>query len=297
MLLHFLQAERESNARKKQVESVCRNLGISNILGPLERIDETIIQQRKNLYEHLIVNEEHKVIYCVVPKVGCTQLKRIFLVLNGVYSSIEEATNIHNITKYTYIHDKKFSVKKREYMLKNFYKFMIVRDPLERIVSAYRNKWEGKTAQFMLPWLQSIGKRIVEKYRYSNKKTSLRKVNNITFLEYIHHIIDTPPHKLNAHWMPYNDLCRPCEIHYDFIGSIDTYMRDVEHIMRQIKADEGKHYVKSQTALMKTKQLTAKFYKALPKEHFKRLVTMFKLDHELFGYSLPKFETLDERYP
>ena len=255
------------------------------------------MQHKKNLYEHLIVNEEHKVIYCIVPKVGCTQLKRIFLLLNGVYSSIEEATDIHNMTKHTLICDKKFSEKQREHMLKNFYKFMIVRDPLERIVSAYRNKFEGKTMQSMLPWLQAIGKRIVEKYRYNNSDTDLQNVNSITFQEYIQNIIDTPSDELNEHWMPYNNLCRPCDTHYDFIGSIDTLIRDTSHIMKQIKADETKYYVKAKTALIATKKSTASFLKNLPKKNFERLVKIFKLDHELFGYSLPEFKSLDERYP
>ena len=294
----FLQAEKDSTARKKQVESVCRNLNISKILGPLKRMDKKTMGRRKILHKRLIVNEEHKVIYCIVPKVGCTQLKRIFLVLNGVYSSIEEVTDIHDMTKHTYVFDKKFSDKKREYMLKNFYKFIIVRDPLERLVSAYRNKFEGKTMQFMPPWKLKIAKEIVKRYRYNNEEIDLHKVNNVTFPEYIHHIIDTPSLKLNAHWMPYRDLCRPCEIHYDFIGSMDTYMRDVKHIMRQIKADETKFYVygKNRTTLIGTKKSTASFYKVLPKKHFDRLVKMFKLDHELFGYSLPELKSLDKRY-
>ena len=256
------------------------------------------MQQRRNLYRHLIVNEEHKVIYCQIPKVACTQVKRIFQALNGNYQSVYEVKSV-DILPFTYLEDKKFSEEQRRYMLKNFYKFMIVRDPIERLVSAYRNKLEDKSNPGML--LKELSKKMrklfdARRQGYNKTKTA---AYYITFPEFIHHIIETPLHELNQHWMPFNDLCRPCDIQYDFIGSLDNLKRDTTYVMKKVKLDETKYYVKKTIGSVKqtTRKSTANFLKDVPKDHFDRLVKMLQLDFELFGYSLPEFDSLDERYP
>ena len=84
---------KESAARKEKVK-VCKNSNVSSVLEPLNLTDRTTIQQRRNLYRHLIVNEEHKVIYCQIPKVVCTQVKRIFQALNANYQSVNKVKSV-----------------------------------------------------------------------------------------------------------------------------------------------------------------------------------------------------------
>ncbi|XP_028400652.1 carbohydrate sulfotransferase 14-like [Dendronephthya gigantea] len=216
------QAEIDSRKRKKTVEKVCRNLNVTNVLkAPANRRDRKKLLQRFNVLHHIIVNEKHKVLYCFIPKVGCSNMKRIFLVMQGLYPS-------------------KFTEEQREHMLKNFYKFLLVRDPMERLASAYRNKWQNDRN---VELHANLGKRIIEKYRYNNTRKA-EHGHDVSFTEFSRYLFDTPPWELNEHWITYEDICRPCNVKYDFIGSMDTIARDVPHLMRKIHADETKYHLK-----------------------------------------------------
>ena len=292
-----MQAERDSGKRKKSVDRVCKRLDAVDVLEqPADRGDKKKKLQRFNLLHHIIVNEKHKVLYCFIPKVGCSNLKRIFLVMDGLYPSVEKVDVSKLNRAIVRLDSKKFSEEQRKHMLKNFYKFMLVRDPFERLVSGYRNKWQDKRN---IELHAHLGKKIVEKYRYNNTKT-VETGNDVTFTEYVRYLTDNPPWDVNEHWMPYEDLCRPCNVKYDFIGSIDTLERDVKHVMRQIHANETKYRLVQMRGapkpLVKTKQLTAEFLRQLPRKYFDELLKLFKADHELFNYRIPDFESLDKRY-
>ncbi|CAB4002915.1 carbohydrate sulfotransferase 14 [Paramuricea clavata] len=290
-----VEAEKDSKKRKESVNKVCQKINVINVLEPpTNRRDRKSALQRFNLFHHLIVNEEHKVLYCFMPKVGCSNMKRIFVVMEGLYPSVEKV-NIHIMNQeIVRLDNKKFTTEQQKYMLKNFYKFMIVRDPFERLVSAYRNKWQNKRN---IELHAHLGKTIIEKYRYNNTRT-VETGNDMSFTEYARYLIDSPPWEVNEHWMQYEELCRPCNVKYDFIGSIDTLSRDVTHAMRQIHVNETKHHLVHMrgTPLTKSKQTTADFLKELPRKYFDQLMAIYKTDHELFGYPLPKYETLDKRY-
>ena len=231
------------------------------------------------------------------------------MVMDGLYPSVEKVSSreAHRRTILS-MDDKKFTEKQRRDMLKNFYKFMIVRDPFERLVSAYRNKFQNKalnntkTAQkgddsIFIEYIRGLGKEIIKKYRYNSTKTIETGTNIVSFTEYVRYLIDTPPWAVNEHWMPYEDLCRPCNVNYDFIGSIDTLERDVAHVMRQIHANETKyHLTHTNRALTKTKRTIAGFFKQLPQKYFDQLLAIRKTDFELFGYPVPDYKTLDKHY-
>ena len=248
---------------------------------------------RFNVLHHLVVNEKHKVLYCFIPKIACSNMKRIFLVLAGLYPNIKKV-NISNCHT-EILRLRGFKKNQIKNMLNDYYKFMLVRDPFERLVSAYRNKWLGKEN---VQLHATLGKAIVRRYRFNDSEDIDPRGDDVRFTEYIRYIIDTPSENLNEHWMPYNDLCRPCEVNYDFIGSIDTVSRDVTHVMRQINVDETKYYLKpaGEGSLIRTKESTAKYLKELPEKVFNDLVNKFRLDHELFGYAIPDYNDLHTRY-
>jgi dermatan 4-sulfotransferase 1 len=271
----------------ESINKVCQKRNVINFLKPpTDRRDKERAWQRRNALQHLVVNEKYKVIYCYIPKVSSTNLKRIFLVLEGLYPSIAQIRNWID-PQLIQLYNRKFTEEQRQYMLKNFYKFTIVRDPFERLASAFLHKFRRKNFKlFASPW-----------ERNTNKTKTFIAGHNVSFTAFALHLINNPPWMLDMHWMPYEDLCRPCDVKYDFIGSIDTVSRDVSHVMRQIHANETKYHVKySSSAGTKTKQTTANLLKELSRKHFDQLLAVYKTDHELFGYPLPEYDTLDKRY-
>ena len=152
--------------------------------------------------------------YCFIPKIACSNMKRIFLVLNGVYSNVRHV-NVSMINKeVTRLDNKMFKTRQIFDMFKNYYKFMLVRDPFERLVSAYRNKLLNKQS---VAFHSTPGKMIVRRYRFNDSKSADPKGDDVKFIEYVRYLIDNPSKEVNEHWMSYHDLCRPCDINYDFM--------------------------------------------------------------------------------
>ena len=82
--------------------------------------------------------------YCELPKVGSSNWKRVLIKLTD--DRFKDIRNVLAIRKprklehynLRYITD--YPWQQRIEMLKTYYKFIIVRDPIERILSAYRDK-------------------------------------------------------------------------------------------------------------------------------------------------------------
>jgi len=100
------------------------------------------------------------------------------------------------------------------YRLDHFMKFMFVRHPLERLLSAYRNKFNQNYSSSEY-FRSRYGRQIIKQYRTNATEESLAKGHDVTFGEFVQYIID--PRTLsrasfNEHWRPMHDLCLPCSI-------------------------------------------------------------------------------------
>ena len=90
-----------------------------------------------------VVDENNKVLYCELPKVGCTNWKRTMLQLiqpktfgKLAFDDIKGPHGHYGEEGYKYITE--WPAEERLKMVDKFYKFIFVRHPLERILSAYR---------------------------------------------------------------------------------------------------------------------------------------------------------------
>uniref|UniRef100_A0A663EDS1 Carbohydrate sulfotransferase n=1 Tax=Aquila chrysaetos chrysaetos TaxID=223781 RepID=A0A663EDS1_AQUCH len=119
------------NDRKSTLASVCLK---NNFLKLRSKLDSHVANQ-------LFVEHKHKFIYCEVPKVGCSNWKRtIFLLqadLNAEASEIEH-DHIHQTSLIKKLGTYPPAIQKE--FLNNYTKVMFTRHPLERLVSAYRDK-------------------------------------------------------------------------------------------------------------------------------------------------------------
>jgi hypothetical protein len=83
---------------------------------------------------NVIVYRKKKIAYVPIPKNACTSLKMFFYDLKHNVELKEHFTKIHGRFDYWAIDFDRFS-EDREY-----FKFIVIRDPLERFVSAYNNR-------------------------------------------------------------------------------------------------------------------------------------------------------------
>jgi Sulfotransferase family len=98
--------------------------------------------------DRIFVDDARRYIYCLVSKASCTSWMRALIgisdnealkkELNG--SKELERHFVHVLSGKVFKRLSTFSPSKIRFRWKNFYKFMFVREPLERLVSAYRDK-------------------------------------------------------------------------------------------------------------------------------------------------------------
>ena len=110
---------------------------------------ESIDTQPQNIFKyddrnrvkvmHFIKDTQHKLLYCYIPKNSCTIFKHLFLLTNAKDDDVVVNDKIHSQAH-------KYEPKNRTFvadklLLDEEWKSMVVlRDPLERLVSAYNNK-------------------------------------------------------------------------------------------------------------------------------------------------------------
>ena len=145
--------------------------------------------------------------------------------------------------------------KMRIYKLKNYFKFVMIRNPLERLVSAYRDKIEpplefnghdklpnpllsnGKTPKGM-DYFQVHRRWILSKYQpwrlkkwaQSNGSYSI----NVNFTTYVQWIIDSDDRYLNEHFSSILFNTAPCRVDYHLYLNFKNYSREVRLLIKKL---------------------------------------------------------------
>ena len=87
--------------------------------------------------------------------------------------------------------------------------FMFVREPLQRLLSAYGNE-AGQT-----------------------------RVRNVSFVMFLKNVLKEIDGKqrIDSHHMPFFQRCRPCDVEYDYVGTMETFDKDLKYILGQFGID------------------------------------------------------------
>ncbi|CAN9500673.1 unnamed protein product [Ophioblennius macclurei] len=261
--------------RNRTIHTMCSQRDLIDNIWSLSEL------QRKTLLKHVLVNDEHRFLYCYVPKVACSNWKRLMKMLNGILNFNDFTSKIDHQRDVVSL----YSLKPDEirYRLKHYFKFMFVRDPMDRLLSAYRNKF-GEIESYQ----KSFGVKIIKRYR----KVDSAKGDDVTFTEFIKYLVDEDEERMNEHWMPMYNLCQPCAVTYDFIGSYEQLERDSEYVLQRIGAPAQLHFPERQTYYKPvTKDILHYYLCTVPQKLLRELFLKYILDFSLFAYALPNTTT------
>lgn len=175
--------------------------------------------------------------------------------------------------------------------LKTYFKFFIVRDPFERLISAFKDKFVHNPR--FEPWYRhEIAPGIIRKYR--RNRTETRGIQFEDFVRYLgdpnHRWLDLQFGDHIIHWVTYVELCAPCEIKYSIIGHHETLEDDAPYILKEAGIDHLVSYPTIPpgiTAYNRTK--VEHYFLGISKRDIRRLYARFEGDFKLFGYQKPDF--------
>ena len=234
--------------------------------------------QQQWVLKHMVVDDKYNLLYCFVPKVGCANWKRVFSTL---YGDVQNPEDVHKVDHTSMHLLSSYSKSEVEYRLLNYFKFMFVRHPMDRLISAYRNKFGEHFPDFE----RRYGTYIVKNFRPNPPLGP--KGDDVTFPEFLAYVAGTDNTKLNEHWSPFVDLCQPCHVGYDYIGYFEQFDEDINFLLDTLKLDSIVHYPKKQAYYKAVSdEEKNKVVELVPMETLRKLREKLSLDYELFGYPM-----------
>lgn len=160
--------------------------------------------------------------------------------------------------------------------LNTYTKLLIVRDPYERLLSAYRDKLEhGKNHTYWGKYVKSI-----MEYNRKHRMGVNTEVSFSAFVNYVNGL--SKPRIHDEHWRPYHQLCFPCGIRYDVIAKYETLTDDSERFLRLIGAPDDLHYPSFVPS--KTASLLPQYMATLSRAQRHDLYQVYQRDFEAFEY-------------
>ena len=201
---------------------------------------------------HLLRNKDSDILYCFVPKSGCTNLKALFYISQGLLpisvlnqSQPKLNAQVENLLiKYSFRGLSTMSCIKS---LKNSYKFAMWRNPLERLASSYGDKIQLFPLISSSGLLHSMRRRIYrhmaihehEKWVRNGGQTlvpaTIAESNfTISFSDFIDYWLLGKKTAEDEHFQTILHLCQPCRVHYDFYGNFNNFNADAQVFIRKL---------------------------------------------------------------
>lgn len=238
--------------------------------------------------KHLFVEDKYKLLYCQVPKAGCSNWKRTLMVLAGLAPNTQSIK--HDTVHYGH-HLKKLDSFDRQgimHRLETYTKVMFVREPLERMVSAYRDKFENPNNYYH----SLFGKPIISKYRANPSWAALKTGSGVTFKEFVQYLLDVHrPVGMDIHWEQANQLCNPCLIDYDFIGKFENMEEESNFLLRWTGAPSNltlpSFKDRNPNDKRTSMQITQKYFSQVSTLERQRVYDFYYMDYLMFNYSKP----------
>jgi len=146
-LLHLRQQQQQQQVRQRRVEDACARYNDS--------------WNWQDAGKSFVVSHKLRVIFCMVGKSACTNWIRVLLQLTDDPAAqalaVTDRASVHAMVgmylQWTSIQN---ASRLSRPLFNDYYKFLFVREPLERLVSAYRDKMSR--AQWYIPLRQNIVK-------------------------------------------------------------------------------------------------------------------------------------------
>ncbi|XP_047498161.1 carbohydrate sulfotransferase 13-like isoform X2 [Penaeus chinensis] len=209
--------ERNENLQRR-LQETCKTLNITLPIKPY-------------MLSHLHFDHTRKLLYCYVPKVACTSWKRVWMKIIGKVSPDKDLSTIGRYTVHTSVPNLASQKAMVDEALATYKKFLFVRHPFDRVLSAFKDKLESTDKTSVYDFHKEIGAKIQKKYRTEGASP---EGHNTTFSEFIR-FISEPGHgtfeQRNEHWLSIHEMCNPCAIKYDFVGKYENLKEDANYVL------------------------------------------------------------------
>ncbi|XP_033103236.1 carbohydrate sulfotransferase 11-like [Anneissia japonica] len=248
---------------------------------------------------HTYVVDKYRLMYCFIPKVGCSNWKRIMMVLHGQKTNVDHLTSgeVHKTATMPFL--TAYSKTQQAKKISNYTKFLFIRHPFKRLLSVYKNKFESLSYYRGNPHFHRYGKHIIKRWRENPAPHALDTGEGVTWPEFVDYLIHLPERKrfekddyFNDHWREMYKICAPCSVKYDFIGNLEDVVDESKYLLDRLHISDKVRYLSSDSSRpTNSSDLSTynKYFGMLDNEQILGLWKIYKVDFLLFGYDKPDF--------
>ncbi|XP_069871546.1 carbohydrate sulfotransferase 13-like [Dipodomys merriami] len=243
---------------------------------------------------HVLVDDAHGLLYCYVPKVACTNWKRVLLALRARARGDARADpraipagEAHAPGRLPSLADFRPAEIRRR--LRDYLAFLFVREPFERLASAYRNKFARPYSE---AFQRRYGTRIVRRLRPRAHPEALARGHDVRFAEFLAYLLDPRTRRdepFNEHWERAHALCHPCRLRYDVVGRFETLAQDADFLLGLLGAPGLRFPAAPPPRAAPAREQAARLFRDISPFYQRRLFDLYKLDFVLFNYSAPPY--------
>ncbi|XP_055917632.1 carbohydrate sulfotransferase 11 [Eupeodes corollae] len=270
--------ERNLTSRKTHLNEICKKRNIVSTYPPKPW--------------EFFVSPGHNLVWCNIFKAASSTWMYYFNILGGYDIKYLQRTKMSPLELARHRFPRPELLELFESLASSL-SFLTVREPFERLLSAYRDKLEGCRNKYY----KVLGKQIIRQFR---KGAKLKRHNSgPTFKEFLHFIVHNNKigKQFDEHWAPIYSFCTPCTINFTLIAKVETFQRDSEYIIRQAgleplllgKLPKSKMRKISNQSAHNTGNLIQRYFSQIDRQTLDAVLDIYRLDFELFGYDLTKY--------
>ncbi len=273
--------------RQNLVSSNCKNM--SKTLRVVSSLEDPQIAHHL-ARTHIIVDDEKKLLFCGIPKVSSTSWKRKLIAM----SKIHNVNRTWILTTTAIRHDEMmkhyglrflhtYSPSDIADILKTYFKFVFVRHPFDRLVSAFKDKFNPNNPH--KGYQKIVGIKAIKMFRKNASHNALETGNDVTMKEFLQYVVKEglDNHIEHEHWQTYIKLCLPCLIHYDVIGKLETHERDMKYMLSKLWPQTKDQWFPHGNPARST-DARKKLFKDIPLYIQSNLRFIYQQDFQMFDY-------------
>ena len=259
--------------------------------------------------KRMMSDEIHRILYCYMSKVGCTAIKTLIATANAIHLNVTPPSpyKIHyegetGKVGFAKISTSRLTDEQIQYRIDNYFTFMITRHPMERLLSAYRDKvtihahtTPIRVSHFRVPVLQHVRPQLFSAVPNTSQSERERFLDDLgkqhqpSFEEFVQWIVEKQI--VNEHWLSAVNSCHPCAHNWSAIMRLESMVSDQELLLERLGKDAPEnvrriHPTANQSSFFPSLHLGE--WKNIPDDHEDYILQLYRQDMELFGYHWDK---------
>ncbi len=239
----------------------------------------------QGLLRHGLVDDKHQIIYCFVPKAAGSSWKTVLALASGKWNS-SRMPHVHNPRVLQSLGIRYFnhlSPADQRQRLDRYFKFLVVRNPLDRLVSAWRNKMVVTGAYGFM------AKKILKQHPEMENYNSTGRRRIPAFAQFAEFLMDNQT--MDRHWKTIASTCSPCKVKWDAILKTETSDLDSHIVLDKLPEYQKRmlHLNKREDGEVTFQDRVARdlsvYYKDVSLKAGNFLLRLYGSDMTLFGYT------------